>query len=277
MNASSNTTSDLKLDENAVNTTDEVKAYWEKRSCGTDKSQRDRYSLEYFEEIEEFRYKYEPFIHSFAQFTRWSGKRVLEVGVGAGTDFLQFVRAGAAASGVDLTQEAIRNVQKRLALYDLKAEDLRNCNAETLPYEPGAFDLVYSWGVIHHAENMERVFSEIYRVARVGAHVKIMVYNRRSLHAWYMFLRYGLPRVMLLGGRNWAIYHFQESYSTKVYTEREIRSLLRHFPHMDLRFHYWDQLIRDGARFESIRRVLQRASPPACRWYLAFEFVKAET
>ncbi len=257
-----------------MNITNQVKAYWEKGSCGTDKTEKGQYSLDYFEEIEEFRYKYEPFIHSFAQFTRWQGRRVLEVGVGAGTDFLQFVRAGAIASGVDLTQEAIRNVQKRLALYGLNAEDLRACNAETLPYDAGTFDLVYSWGVIHHAESMEQVFSEIYRVARNGGHVKIMVYNLRSLYAWYMFLQYGLLRGKFLGGRQWAISHFQESYATKAYTEREIRGLLRNFPHKGLRFYYWDQFIRDGARFENIRQILQKITPPVLRWYMAFEFMK---
>lgn len=255
--------------------TNQVRAYWEKGSCGTDKTEKDQYSLEYFEEIEEFRYKFEPFIHSFAQFTRWRGRRVLEVGVGAGTDFLQFVRAGAIASGVDLTEEAIRNVQRRLALYGLKAEDLQNCNAETLPYDAGTFDLVYSWGVIHHAEMMEQVLSEIYRVARNDAHVKIMVYNLRSLYSWYMFLRHGFPRGKFIGGRQWAICHFQESYATKACTEREIRALLRNFPHKALQFHYWDQLIRDGARFENIRRILQKVTPTVRRWYMAFEFVKA--
>jgi ubiquinone/menaquinone biosynthesis C-methylase UbiE len=259
-----------------MNITRQVRDYWEKGSCGTDRTEKDQYSLDYFEEIEEFRYKHEPFIHSFVQFTRWQGKRILEVGVGAGTDFLQFVRAGAIACGVDLTAEAIRNVQKRLVLYGLKAEDLRTCNAVTLPYDAEVFDLVYSWGVIHHAENMEQVFAEIYRVARIGGHVKIMVYNLRSLYAWYKFLQYGLPQGKFLGGRQWAIYHFQESYATKAYSEREIRSLLTNFPHKDLRFYYWDQLVREGARFEYIRRVLQKVTPPAHRWYLAFEFVKTE-
>ena len=85
----------------------EVAAYWNRATCGTDVTLATKYSREYFEEIEHYRYRMEPEIFSFAQFTRYRDKRVLEVGVGAGTDFLQWVRAGAKAYGVDLTPAAV--------------------------------------------------------------------------------------------------------------------------------------------------------------------------
>ena len=72
----------------STDVTARVRAYWERRSCGTDVTQKDKHSVESFEETEEFRYRVEPFIHSFAQFTRAGGQRVLEVGVAAGTDFV---------------------------------------------------------------------------------------------------------------------------------------------------------------------------------------------
>jgi len=254
--------------------TDRVRTYWDQASCGTNRTEKNKFSLEYFEEIEEFRYRHEPYIHSFAQFTRWHGQKVLEIGIGAGTDFLQFVRAGACAHGVDLTQESVENVSNRLRVYCLEAKDLRVCNAEQLPYESGFFDLVYSWGVIHHAENMEKVFAEIYRVTRPGGRIKIMIYNLNSIYAWYRFVRHALPRGHLFDGRRWAIYHFQESFATKAYTAREIRNLLGQYAHSDLRFYYWEQRIRDGARCELLRRFLQRIMPRRMRWYLAFEFTK---
>lgn len=255
--------------------TEKIREYWEVRSCGTDRTDRPQYSLEYFEEIEEYRYAYNPFIHSFAQFTRWRGKKVLEVGVGAGTDFLQFVRAGANVYGVDLTEEGIRNVEHRLQIYGLAAEDLRVCNAEHLPYEDDSFDLVYSWGVIHHAENMEKVLSEIYRVTRPGGCIKLMVYNINSLYAWAKYFFHSVPRGRILGGRGWAIYNFQESFATKAYTRRDIECLMASSPHTDLKFQFWDQWIRKGARFERIRRVISKLIPERLRWYMAFECRKA--
>ena len=200
-----------------------VKDYWNEAACGTGRTEREKFSREYFEEIEEFRYRHEPFIHRFAQFTRWNGKKVLEVGVGAGTDFLQWVRAGASAHGVDLTEEALDNVRHRLEVFGLEAAEVRVCDAEDLPYDDGAFDLVYSWGVIHHSEHMERVFGEIYRTTRPGGTVKIMVYNLRAVHVWYLYMRHVLLKGRLTKGRRWAVYHHQESIGTKAYTSAEIR------------------------------------------------------
>jgi ubiquinone/menaquinone biosynthesis C-methylase UbiE len=256
-----------------ANETARVREYWEQASCGTDATEQPKHTLPYFEEIEAFRYRVEPYIHSFAQFTRWRGKKVLEVGVGAGTDFLQFARAGARVHGVDLTNEAIENVRHRLALYGLEAEDLRQVNAEQIPHPSNSFDLVYSWGVIHHAENMEKVFSEIYRVCKPGGTIKIMVYNYASMHTWYMWMRHAVLAGKFRGPR-WAVYNYQESYATKVYTERAIRRMLAPYKHSGLTFHFWNQLVRDGARFEGIRKVLHRALPKWSRWYLAFELRK---
>jgi len=127
------------------------------------------YSKEYFEEIERRRYDPvvgEPEIFSFAQFTRYSGKKILEVGVGAGTDFIQWVRAGAVAYGIDLTEKAIEHVRRRLEVYNLHAADIRVGDAENLPYEDNTFDLVYSFGVIHHSPDTERALSEIITLQR---------------------------------------------------------------------------------------------------------------
>ena len=252
----------------------EVQNHWEKQSCGTHASESEKFTLDYYEEIEEFRYRHEPFIHEFAQFTRWRGKQVLEVGVGAGSDFLQFIRAGAIADGIDLTEEGIQNTQNRLKVYDLKERQLEKTSAEKLPFPDNVYDLVYSWGVIHHTDDTEKAFNEIVRVTKPGGRVKIMLYNRSSLHTWYMFLRYALPKGKIFGGRNWAVYHHQESYATKVFTEADVRRMLTDTQYKDLRFSYWDQRIRQGAKFEKIRRFLQRICPRKMRWYMAFEFTK---
>src|SRR5438067_11473013 len=113
----------------------QVRAFWNRRSCDTQVASSGKFSLEYFEEIESFRYFDQPFIHSFAQFTRYREKRVLEVGFGAGTDFVQWLRAGAAVSGIDLTQEALDNLTHRIEVYALPPpEKLMVADAENLPF-----------------------------------------------------------------------------------------------------------------------------------------------
>ncbi len=256
--------------------TERVREYWDRASCGTSVVAAPKYSREYFEQIEEYRYRYEPFVHAFAQFTRWRGARVLEVGVGAGTDFCQWVRAGAEAHGVDLTREAVRNTERRLAVEGLRAASLCCCNAEALPFDSDHFDLVYSWGVIHHAESMERVLAEIYRVARPGGRIKLMVYNIRSVWAAWMYLRHCVLRGKLHRGPRWAIYHHQESCATKAYGQGEIRRLLARYPHENLGFSCYEQQIRPEARLARLRRWLQAITPERWRWYMAFEFDKAK-
>lgn len=209
---------------------EQVKNYWDKGSCGTELTQQKKFSQAYFEEIEQQRYKIEPEIFSFAQFTRFHGKKVLEVGVGAGTDFLQWVRAGAQAHGIDLTHEAIDNVSQRLALYGLQASDLRVADAESLPYSDGYFDGVYSWGVIHHSPDMEQCLREIIRVTRPGGTIKVMVYNRRSLFAFYRYLLAGLCKGKPFQSISRVLFHHQESPGTKAYTKKEIKKMLARYP-----------------------------------------------
>ena len=208
----------------------QVRTYWNQASCGTEFILSPKFSQAYFEDIEQFRYKIEPEIFSFAQFTRFHNKKVLEVGVGAGSDFLQWVRAGAQTYGVDLSEEAIENVQHRLALYGLKAADLTIGDAENLPYPDNSFDLVYSWGVIHHSPNTIKCLEEIVRVTKPGGSIKLMVYNRNSLFAFYRYFK-----VALLGGKPFkkissVLYDHQESPGTKAYSFKEIRKIVAVMP-----------------------------------------------
>src|SRR5439155_22213891 len=132
-----------------------VHDYWNAGACNSEVAVAPKYTREYFEQIEAARYAIQPEIFSFAQFTRAHGRKVLEVGVGAGTDFLQWVRAGAQAYGVDLTDEAVEHTRRRLEIYGLEAAEIRVADAESLPYANDTFDLVYSWGVIHHTPDTE--------------------------------------------------------------------------------------------------------------------------
>src|SRR5688572_28768820 len=179
---------------------DRVAAYWQAEPCGTSADivgDRAPQSKEWFEAVERHRYAVEPCIHSIAQFSRHRGKRVLEIGVGAGTDHLQWARAGTDLYGVDLTDAAIDTTRRRLEMYGLESRLLR-VDAEVLPFEDGTFDVVYSWGVIHHSEQPDRIVREIHRVLKSRGQFIGMFYHRPSLVALRVWLRHGL-----LAGRPW--------------------------------------------------------------------------
>ncbi|HTY88362.1 MAG TPA: methyltransferase domain-containing protein [Candidatus Acidoferrum sp.] len=205
----------------------DVKSYWNRQSCETEYAQARKFSREYFEQIEQFRYASQPFIHAFAQFTRYHGKRVLEVGFGAGTDFIQWLRAGALASGIDLTEEALANLSHRIEVYGLpKPERIQVADAENLPFESNTFDLGYSWGVLHHTPDTEKSIRELARVLRPGGEMKIMLYNRHSLSALHTWAKFALLKGRPWKSVRWVLWHHQESPGTKAYTRREIVRML---------------------------------------------------
>jgi SAM-dependent methyltransferase len=201
-----------------------VRDYWEAEPCGSSLSEAGPGSKEFFDEIETTRYRLEPFIPEFAQFERWRGKRVLEVGVGLGTDFVRFARAGATLTGIDLSEASIELVRSRLALERLDA-DLHVADAEALPFSDRSFDLVYSWGVLHHTPDTKQALSEIRRVLQPQGEVRVMLYSRRSWTALGVWLRYALLRGHPRRSFAAVIAEHMESPGTKAYTERELRRL----------------------------------------------------
>lgn len=257
-----------------------VRAYWNETPCGSQNTTKAKYTKEYFDEIERHRYSVEPEIFSFGQFTRFNGKKVLEVGIGAGTDFLQWVRAGAKAYGIDLTPEAVRHAETRLNLYSLKAEEIRVGDGESIPYPDNNFDLVYSWGVIHHTQDMEKALSEIVRVIAPGGEGKLMLYHRRSLVAFYQWVKWGL-----LQGRPWltvsrCLYDNVESIGTKAYTKKEVRNMLSKYPVKNIRIDavltHQDRLLEHNKLLQFVARILigLLLGAPSSGWYLTIQFTK---
>jgi ubiquinone/menaquinone biosynthesis C-methylase UbiE len=116
----------------------------------------------------------------FVDFGALSGKNVLDVGSGSGIATQLLAEAGAKVTAIDLTDWAVETTRRRLAAFGLEGE-VRQADAERLPFEDAAFDLVFSWGVIHHSSDMDRALAELVRVTRPGGQVVLMVYNRRSL------------------------------------------------------------------------------------------------
>jgi SAM-dependent methyltransferase len=229
-----------------------VQEYWEKEPCGTRGfSAEDRRF--YFEQIESERYQFEPYIREFADFERGRGKEVLEVGVGAGTDFVNWVRNGAFATGIDLTEEGVTLTRERLALEGLQAR-VEVADAERLPFADGTFDIVYSYGVLHHSPDTKRAIGEVLRVLRPGGTALVMVYHVPS---WVGFMLWGVHCAAKLRpwkGPRWAIARFLESPGTKAFTVAEARELFVGFSSVEIRTQLGTGdllLMRPGAKYQS--------------------------
>src|SRR5260370_2241800 len=84
---------------------EEVRRFWNRQSCDTQVARSAKFSKGYFEEIEAFRYFDQPFIHSFAQFSRYHDKPLLEVRFGAGTAFIQSLHPAPPVPRLALTHD----------------------------------------------------------------------------------------------------------------------------------------------------------------------------
>lgn len=202
---------------------DQVKDHWEAETCGVRHSEAD---VRRFADIEQARYQLVPWLRDFVDFNQCSGKELLEVGVGAGTDFCQWVRGGAIATGIDLTEAAIKATRDNLRSRGLSAKDLRVADAEQLPFDDGLFDVVYSWGVIHHSPDTQRALNEIARVLKPGGRVIAMIYHTPSISDLILWVRHGLFRGRPFRSFKDIVFHELESPGTKAYTRREAHCLI---------------------------------------------------
>lgn len=204
-----------------------VHEYWDAASCGEflylPAADRDGYIAQMRQ-----RYALEPFLPVFARAEQTRGLDVLEIGVGLGADHQLFAQAGARLSGIDLTERAVEHTRRRLAFSGLQS-DLRVADAEALPFAPESFDIVFSWGVLHHVPDTRRAIDEAWRVLRAGGRARVMIYHRHSLVGYMLWLRYAL-----LAGRPWRSLsdicgHYLESPGTKAYTIEEARRMFGRF------------------------------------------------
>jgi len=158
-----------------------VKQYWDRQPCNVRHSNHPIGTREYFDQVELRKFQAEPHILNFSEFSRWRGQSVLEIGCGIGTAAVNFARFGARYTGVELSGESLSLTQQRFGVYGLHGTFYQG-NAEALSdfLPPKQYDLIYSWGVIHHTPNPAQVIKHLESYLRPGGVLKIMVYARDS-------------------------------------------------------------------------------------------------
>ena len=176
---------------------DAVQQYWDRRPCNLRHSPQPVGTRAYFDEVEARKYFVEPHIPRFAEFERWRGKKVLEIGCGIGTDTINFARHGAEVTAVDLSANSLEIARQRVAVYRLddRVRFFNGSAEELTSFVPKqAYDLIYSFGVIHHTPHPERVLAEARQYAAAGSTLKVMVYHRYSWKVLWIVLGYGKGR-----------------------------------------------------------------------------------
>jgi SAM-dependent methyltransferase len=210
-----------------------VHEFWDKASCGEQLYLSGSKRSSYIKHAR-IRYELEPYIIQFAAFNATRYLDVLEIGVGLGADHQRFAEAGARLHGIDLTQRAIDYTRKRLELFDLRS-DLQIGDAEDLVFGDEKFDLVYSWGVLHHSPNTQKAIQEVHRVLRSGGSAKIMIYHKWSFVGFMLWVRYALLRLRLFTPLREIYAKYLESPGTKAYSVEEARRLFQNFRSVEIR------------------------------------------
>lgn len=175
---------------------DDVRAFWNTEACGTHFIRQYQDDRDFFSQYRAFRYRTEWHIPAFAAFALGAGRQVLEVGCGNGVDGLMFARHGAHYTGIDLTAEAVDATRRHFGVEGM-AGTFQQANCEKLGFADESFDIVYSFGVLHHTPDPAQAVREVHRVLRPGGVARVMLYHRHSFNYFVRILGFMRARALL--------------------------------------------------------------------------------
>ncbi len=167
--------------ENTAQLQRQVEAYWDGKPCDSEFSDREKLSREFFLEVERERYRLQSHIAGIIDAIDWRGKRVLEIGTGVGTDARRIVSRGGIYTGVNVDQGSTLATAVALSSFGLPGAT-QQADATRLPFKAGSFDIVYTFGVLHHIPEVERAVAHVRRVLKPGGQLIAMLYNRTSIN-----------------------------------------------------------------------------------------------
>jgi len=270
-----------------------VREFWGTRPCGFVHSAAPVGTQAFYRETERHRFAVHtdwdrPFLREAVDFAAYTGKRLLEVGCGIGVDALEWQRAGNHVVAIDLNLPSCELSKGRFL--DAGCDDGRfvNGDAENLPFLSETFDIIYSFGVLHHTPDTEQAIREIQRCLRPGGRAIVMLYHKWAAMVWGNILLGAGPR----GGALWRTKNVADLISkytewdsqtadninplTKVYSRRQVRRMFDGFADVRISTHYlWPGHFGPLRRFlPLVPRVVKRRLHRVVGWNLIVKAVK---
>jgi len=255
-------------------TVERVKAFWEQNPLSAEMIPFEPGTPEFFREHERLRRDSEPaWVHEeLYEAERHAGKRLLDIGCGTGYVAALYARGGAQVTAVDLAEKSVELTRKRLAYLSLKAT-VQVANAEQLPFPDAAFDVVSSFGVLHHTPDTARALREVHRVLVPGGKALLMFYNRDSFAYRVLFPSKRLLQPAWRGKSADDQVNAVDGMTNplgKVFTRKELRGLMPGFTNFE--FNTWELFFHHANK---IPRPLRDFMAARWGWFLYIKAVKS--
>jgi ubiquinone/menaquinone biosynthesis C-methylase UbiE len=161
--------------------TNDIKNFWNENPVGSNFVDYQS-GKEFYEMYDNFRYRTEKHILDELDRIDFKDKKVLEIGLGQGADSMQIINRGGIYYGIDLTEESVRRLKERFALFEKSYIEIQVANASIIPYCDNFFDIVYTHGVIHHSPDIEKIVDEMHRVLKPEGKAITMLYHKNSIN-----------------------------------------------------------------------------------------------
>jgi ubiquinone/menaquinone biosynthesis C-methylase UbiE len=178
------------------------------------------YTLQWFLDIEYLRHRrYGRWLPSALEFTKHAGETLLGLGVGLGTDWIQYARHGASVVVCSPSAEHLDLARRNFELRQLPARFVQS-QPSTLPLESASIDVVCMTNLLHKVRAPEAVIDEVYRVLKPGGKVLAVTPARYDIDFWKR----------LLVPWNWRLrWRRRDVSSGTPYTARLLRALFHRF------------------------------------------------
>jgi 2-polyprenyl-3-methyl-5-hydroxy-6-metoxy-1,4-benzoquinol methylase len=114
------------------------------------------------------------------------GKTFIDVGCGSGIFSLAAVKLGAKVTSIDVDDNSLACATFLKQKY-AKNADWKIMKASALDKDLarlGKFDIIYSWGVLHHTGDMKAALRNVSRIVKKSGKVYIAIYNNNEKHVF---------------------------------------------------------------------------------------------
>jgi len=199
----------------------------------------------------------EPYAYEIVDRYDWADNCVLDIGCGQGTLLNYLPRFGAKMFGLDMSSVSLRRVASGAG--ELGYSDrvcLSMADAEHLPFPDACFDVVLSFGVLHHTPDTRGGVKELWRVLKSGGLALVMLYRTGNPKWWMTRLVRGASHLVdLIRGEPYTIANRSRSHherdnvrgtallelfgcpTLKAFSNRQAREMFRMFSRVSISNH----------------------------------------